>query len=494
MQGDPIRASVTSMPPTTPAHTSAASRQVSERRRTQVVLSTLVAALLGLGLFSLAAVVSPGVARAQGDLPVVGAWVEGPQTAGVVRDGRWLLRYEHASGPADTDFRYGRASDAPLAGDWDGDQRTTVAVRRDKRFYLRNSNSAGAADVAFAYGRDGDDALVGDWNGDGVQTVGVRRGSTFYLRNSNSSGAADLVYRYGRDDDEVVVGDWNGDGVETIGVRRGSTFHLRNRHAGGAADVSFVYGRDGDRALAGDWNDSGIATIGVRREARFLLRNTNNAGPADLDYRYGRPEQPEPEPAPVQLISSFTTRLVPGQDRNVNIHLAADYIDGDVIAPGETYSLNRGIGVRTRARGFIEDGFIDTDGRLISVLGGGISQMGTTFVNAAWFSGIRLDDFRQHTIYFPRYPMCREATLSWGVLDVVVTNDSPYPITIVTDHSSESVTVSIIGRPWAEVDSWIGEPYGWRGESFRVDCGRTITYPDQPASSERYSWRYDRTG
>jgi len=295
----------------------------------------------------------------------------------------------------------------------------------------------------------------------------------------------------------LIVGDWDGDGVETLGVRRGSTFHLRNRHAGGPADVSFVYGRDDDRALAGDWDDTGTASIGVRREARFLLRLTNSAGPADLDYRYGRPFEPEPEPQPepvVQVVSSFTTPLVPGQDRNTNIGLAADYIDGDVIAPGETYSLNQGIGERTRARGFVEDGFIDSGGQLISVVGGGVSQMGTTFVNAAWFSGIQLDEFRQHSIYFERYPMCREATLAWNVLDVVVTNDSPHPITIVADQEPDSVTVSFVSLPWAEVDTFTGQPYAYRGESFRVDCGRTVTYPDGTTSSESYSWRYDRAG
>ncbi|MGM0617528.1 MAG: VanW family protein, partial [Actinomycetota bacterium] len=362
-------------------------------------------------------------------------------------------------------------------------------------------HAAGPADASFRYGRASDTTLVGDWDADGRTTVAVRRGRTSYLRNSNSGGDADVVFDYGRDDDEVVVGDWDGDGVETLGVRRGGTFYLRNSNSGGDADVVFDYGRDDDRALSGDWNDSGAASVGVRREARFLLRMTNDGGPADLDYRYGRPFEPEPEPEPepdpepvAQVVSSFTTPLVPGQDRNINIGLAADYIDGDVIGPGDTYSLNQGIGQRTRARGFVEDGFIDDDGQLISVVGGGVSQMGTTFVNAAWFSGIQLDEFRQHSIYFERYPMCREATLAWEVLDVVVTNDSPHPITIVTDHSSESVTVSFVSLPWAEVDSRIGQPYAYRGASFRVDCGRTITYPDGTTTNEDYSWRYDRAG
>ena len=196
---------------------------------------------------------------------------------------------------------------------------------------------------------------------------------------------------------------------------------------------------------------------------------------------------------PSAVLGSFTTPLVPGQDRNINIHLAADLIDGHVISPGSSYSLDDGIGPRTRSRGFVSNGYIDSGGELISVVGGGVSQMGTTFLNAAWFAGIDIAEFRQHTIYFERYPMCREATLARNLLDVVVLNDTPYPITISTSYISSSVTVSLIGAPWAEVSSWTGDPYNIEGVggAFSITCGREVTYPDGGSSSDDYRWRYD---
>ena len=203
------------------------------------------------------------------------------------------------------------------------------------------------------------------------------------------------------------------------------------------------------------------------------------------------PPAPDPEP---QVVASYTTPFVAaGQARNTNIQLAADYIDGDVIPAGGSYSLNEGIGPRTTARGFVSNGFIDGDGQVISVVGGGVSQMGTTFLNAAWEAGIQLDAFRQHTIYFERYPMCREATLIWDVLDVQVTNDSPHDITISAHHTSTSATVDLVSVPWADVESWTSQPYnvvGGSGGAFSVDCGRTVTYPDGATSSDDYSWRY----
>lgn len=192
-----------------------------------------------------------------------------------------------------------------------------------------------------------------------------------------------------------------------------------------------------------------------------------------------------------EVISSFTTYMTPGQNRTHNIRLAARFLDGSVIASGETFSLNAALGERTLARGFLPDGMI-SDGEIIDVPGGGVSQMATTFLNAAWFSGIRLDRFRPHTIWFERYPMCREATIVWDLIDVVVTNDTPHPITVRSSSTPGSVTVRFVSRPWHDVSSWIGEPTDVTGPggAFTVRCGRTVTPFEGEPDSETYRWRY----
>jgi vancomycin resistance protein YoaR len=197
-------------------------------------------------------------------------------------------------------------------------------------------------------------------------------------------------------------------------------------------------------------------------------------------------------------VSSFSTDLVPGEPRNTNIHLGADLLDGAMIAPGETFSLNDRLGPRTRERGFVENGYIDADGELTEVVGGGSSQLGTTFFNAAWFAGIEILDFKPHSLYFARYPMGREATLSYGTIDVVVENDSPHHILVATDHSDSHVTVRFFSTAWAEVDTWTGEPYdrveGAERDGFTVEFGRTITYPDGSTRSEEHVHRYNPEG
>ena len=195
-----------------------------------------------------------------------------------------------------------------------------------------------------------------------------------------------------------------------------------------------------------------------------------------------------------EQVSSFTTDLVPGQPRNHNIQLGADLLDGATIQPGQRLSLNETIGPRTRARGFVENGFIDADGDLVSVVGGGSSQIGTTFMNAAWFAGIELVEFQPHSLYFERYPMGREATLSYNTIDVVVGNDSPYEIVVVAEATESRITVCFFSTAWAEVETTSGEPYDIRPgdtrDGFTIEFGRTITYPDGSTRREDHVHTY----
>jgi hypothetical protein len=197
--------------------------------------------------------------------------------------------------------------------------------------------------------------------------------------------------------------------------------------------------------------------------------------------------------AAVQEMARFTTPLTPGEDRNHNVHLAADLLDGTVIEPGEELSLNEAIGERTSARGFIGAPWIPPEGGPDEVVGGGVSQLSTTLLNAAWFAGLEIEDFQPHSVYFQRYPMCREGTISWRTIDLVLVNDTPRPVTISTSYSDSDVTVVIEGVDWFEVSSWTGDPYdtGDVGGEFSVDCGRTVTDVLGVTTSESYSWDYE---
>ncbi len=180
----------------------------------------------------------------------------------------------------------------------------------------------------------------------------------------------------------------------------------------------------------------------------------------------------------VERVSSFTTEYPAGQSRVRNIHRIADLVDGVVLQPGERFSINEHVGPRTREGGFTEGGVI-IDGEFETAVGGGVSQFATTFFNAAYFGGYQIIEHQPHSYYISRYPEGREATLNYPDIDVVIRNDSPSGLLIVTRHTSTSVTVEIWGRTWVDVKSVtskrrdIHEPHVVVRENRRLDPGES---------------------
>jgi vancomycin resistance protein YoaR len=161
------------------------------------------------------------------------------------------------------------------------------------------------------------------------------------------------------------------------------------------------------------------------------------------------------------LLGTFTTYHACCANRVHNIQLLADLVRGTILEPGEDFSINRDIGERTRAKGFLADGAI-VNGEIKDEVGGGISQFATTMFNAAFFAGIDVEDWRAHSLYISRYPLGREATLDYGNIDLKIRNDTDHGLYLHTSYTSTSITVSIFGHDdGREVTATLGSPYGW---------------------------------
>jgi vancomycin resistance protein YoaR len=176
-----------------------------------------------------------------------------------------------------------------------------------------------------------------------------------------------------------------------------------------------------------------------------------------------------------QLVSEFTTYYSCCQPRVTNIQRAAELLDGTIIRPRGTFSMNEALGKRTEENGFVAAPQI-YNGRLEDAVGGGISQMATTLYNAAFFAGIKLVAHQAHQFYISRYPMGREATVSWGGPELVFRNDWPAAILMKVSAGDTSVTVRFystkLGR---RVETETGEPY-----AFRAPETITISNPSLP--------------
>jgi vancomycin resistance protein YoaR len=144
------------------------------------------------------------------------------------------------------------------------------------------------------------------------------------------------------------------------------------------------------------------------------------------------------------LVSSFTTRHPCCEKRVENIHRIADLLDGTVVLPGQTVSVNALVGPRTLRRGFVPAPTIE-EGEMVDSIGGGISQFATTFFNALFHGGYDIIERQPHTYWFPRYPMGHEATLSWPKPDIIFKNDTQAGLLIKTAYTGTTITVKLYG-------------------------------------------------
>lgn len=216
------------------------------------------------------------------------------------------------------------------------------------------------------------------------------------------------------------------------------------------------------RVLEGGGVEPSVDGIAVDWDATFagfeerLLGHGERAGERTWDADY------EPVPADFtteeaenatfdEEVSSFSTGGFSGAS-GTNIALVAQTVDGAIVNPGETFSLNGYTGPRGTAQGYVSSGII-LNGRADTAVGGGISQFATTLYNAAYFGGMTDIAHTPHSYYIPRYPAGREATVYEGAIDLQFRNDSPTPVRIQTGVSGGEITVRFMGVKHVKVES-----------------------------------------
>lgn len=177
-----------------------------------------------------------------------------------------------------------------------------------------------------------------------------------------------------------------------------------------------------------------------------------------------------------EMVAEFTTNHSCCEARVTNIHRIADLVRGSVVYPGESFSLNQTVGQRTEVNGFVSAGMVFY-GHLVDAVGGGVSQFATTLFNASYLAGLDFLEYQSHSLYFPRYPYGREATLSWPSPDLIVENNTDYPVLVWPIYSDTSVTVQLWSTKNVNVVETAIEETALR-QCTRVERFRTRTFSD----------------
>ncbi len=145
------------------------------------------------------------------------------------------------------------------------------------------------------------------------------------------------------------------------------------------------------------------------------------------------------------IIGAYETWVSGSEGRRKNINLAANAINNTLLWPDEVFSFNDVVGPRSMARGYLPAPIIMM-GHTELDPGGGVCQVSSTLFNAAESAGVEIIERHQHSKPIRYVPIGKDATVSYGHLDLRFKNSLKSPIIIKAGTSGSKIWVNILGR------------------------------------------------
>lgn len=145
------------------------------------------------------------------------------------------------------------------------------------------------------------------------------------------------------------------------------------------------------------------------------------------------------------VLGAFQTIATANPKRNHNIAVAVSRIDGTILPPGATFSLNHTVGKRTHATGFLT-AHVFVDAKVVPGVGGGVSQVTGTLFNAAALAGLPIKEVHPHSRPVAYLPLGRDATVAYGAEDLKFTNNTKAPVYIAYAFQHQTLHAIIFGE------------------------------------------------
>jgi len=135
--------------------------------------------------------------------------------------------------------------------------------------------------------------------------------------------------------------------------------------------------------------------------------------------------------------------------RSYNISLASNKIHNLVLEPGEQFSFNNVVGQRSAATGF-KTAAVYQGGEIVDGIGGGICQVSSTLYNAVLYADLNIVYRTNHSMPVSYTPAGRDATVSYGSIDFIFSNNQKYPVKLSCTNSGGRLTCTVYGINYAK--------------------------------------------
>lgn len=131
-----------------------------------------------------------------------------------------------------------------------------------------------------------------------------------------------------------------------------------------------------------------------------------------------------------------------GWARNCNLQRACEIINGKIIKPGETFNWFRDHGQASASRGF-KQAIVFQGNKQVLGSGGGVCQVSSTIYQAARNAGLQIVERHIHSQPVSYTTLGNDATVYYGVDNLIIRNNKQYTIKLVTSSNGGSTTCKI---------------------------------------------------
>lgn len=149
-------------------------------------------------------------------------------------------------------------------------------------------------------------------------------------------------------------------------------------------------------------------------------------------------------------LSSYVSKCNDGTNKNrdTNLQLSCEAINGYVIKVGESFDFNKVLGPRTTDRGYRNAPIYS--GSTSSNIGGGINQTASALYYCALQAGLTIDERHAHRYAVSYTPLGTDASITYGAENLVFTNNTSAPIRILATAEGSTVSITFQGTDTAD--------------------------------------------
>lgn len=219
-------------------------------------------------------------------------------------------------------------------------------------------------------------------------------------------------------------------------------------------------------------------------DARKQLAAADYGDTLRLNLHYTAPEIADEDAFFQDVLGKCETPHSNNENRNTNLRIACEALNGIILEPGQTISYNEALGERTADKGY-QPAPAYSGTRLVNSLGGGICQVSSTLYLASVYAELTIVERVNHGYPVSYIPLGMDATVNWGSTDLKLCNDSPMPVKIQAEESDGYVRIAILGTETRDYD--IEMTYSVGGRYVRTYMSKFDKQTGELISKEPYA-------